>query len=115
MAGKKEKRSSRKANYYKVQAVRTAKNKARRQTRVLRRLALWVKRGVKKNGKPVMTEERRAELRVLRRQIRDFGQPREARRRQDSNRRNHSADNKQSQPLRRHVGPDPDIGDEEGS
>lgn len=51
--GKKLRRCSKKAGYYKAQAIRTARNKLRRIQKRNARKAHWKELGVKRNGTPV--------------------------------------------------------------
>lgn len=51
--GKKLRRCARKAGYYKVQALRTARNKLRRIQKRNARKAHWRELGTKRNGQPV--------------------------------------------------------------
>ena len=63
MANRKQKRFGKKKAKYAVQALHTERNKHSSAKRRERRLEYWLSKGVKKNGKPVMTVEQRQERR----------------------------------------------------
>jgi hypothetical protein len=56
--------------YYENQKHRTASNKLKLKQRRERRMQKWLKLGVKKNGKPVMTVEQRKARLVARKELR---------------------------------------------
>jgi hypothetical protein len=84
-----------KKSYYEKQKGKTATNKKRREVKRIKSLAKWVSKGIKKNGKPVLSMDQRKQRAADRKQARETAKT-EARKLKTQNRMQQDGSSKQS-------------------